>query len=83
MAAPTNGQPSIEGGPQVSYANLLKQPKEPLRKVPIKPISYLHGEPQVIWEQEEVDQMIVRENLEYAVIGKFSYGWPEIQDLRS
>ncbi|WMV47050.1 hypothetical protein MTR67_040435 [Solanum verrucosum] len=26
--------------------------------------------------------MIVNENLEYAVIGKFSYGWPEIQDLR-
>ncbi|WMV18187.1 hypothetical protein MTR67_011572 [Solanum verrucosum] len=26
--------------------------------------------------------MIVNENLEYAVIGKFSYGWPDIQDLR-
>ncbi|WMV25922.1 hypothetical protein MTR67_019307 [Solanum verrucosum] len=26
--------------------------------------------------------MIVNENLEYAVIGKFSYGWPDIQYLR-
>ncbi|WMV08728.1 hypothetical protein MTR67_002113 [Solanum verrucosum] len=26
--------------------------------------------------------MIINENLEYAVIGKFSYGWPEIQELR-
>lgn len=25
--------------------------------------------------------MIVKENLQYAVIGKFSYGWPNIQDL--
>lgn len=26
--------------------------------------------------------MIINENLEYAVIGKFSYRWPEIQELR-
>lgn len=26
--------------------------------------------------------MIVNENIEFAVIGKFSYGWPEIQDLK-
>lgn len=69
MAASASGQPSLEGGPLVSYFNLLKQPKEPSRKVPIKLLSYLHGEPQVIWEQEEVEQIIVNENLEYAVIG--------------
>lgn len=26
--------------------------------------------------------MIINENLEYAVIGKFSYGWPNIHELR-
>ncbi|WMV48459.1 hypothetical protein MTR67_041844 [Solanum verrucosum] len=26
--------------------------------------------------------MIIKENLAYAVVGKFSYGWPNIQDLR-
>ncbi|KAG5611101.1 hypothetical protein H5410_022382 [Solanum commersonii] len=26
--------------------------------------------------------MIVNENLQYAVVGKFSYGWPDIQELR-
>ncbi|WMV52029.1 hypothetical protein MTR67_045414 [Solanum verrucosum] len=26
--------------------------------------------------------MIINENLEYVVVGKFSYGWPDIQDLR-
>lgn len=27
--------------------------------------------------------MITNENLEYVVIGKFSYGWPSIHDLRN
>ncbi|KAG5597386.1 hypothetical protein H5410_038618 [Solanum commersonii] len=26
--------------------------------------------------------MIINEDLQYAVIGKFSYGWPDILDLR-
>ncbi|KAG5611553.1 hypothetical protein H5410_022834 [Solanum commersonii] len=86
MAATASGQPPPEvgllapSGP--SYADSLKQPRAKVKSLPLKPISYLHGEPQVIWEHEEVNQMIINENLEYAVIGKFSYGWPEIQDLR-
>lgn len=34
-------------------------------------VTYLHGKPRVVWEEEEVEQMIVYENLQYAVIGKF------------
>lgn len=60
----------------VSYADSLRQQKAHMKPVPMKPISYLHGEPHVIWEHEEVNQMIVNENLEYAVIEKFSYGLP-------
>ncbi|WMV24108.1 hypothetical protein MTR67_017493 [Solanum verrucosum] len=48
----------------------------------MRSISYLHGEPRIIWEEEEVTQMIYKENLQYAVIGKFSYGMPEIKELR-
>lgn len=48
----------------------------------MKLIAYLHGEPRIIWEEDEVAQMIINESLEYAVIGKFSYGWPDKQDLR-
>ncbi|WMV38471.1 hypothetical protein MTR67_031856 [Solanum verrucosum] len=48
--------------------------------LPLKRISFLHGKPQVIWEQEKVNQ-IINKNLKYAVIGKFSYGWLDIQDL--
>lgn len=80
-----SGQPPTDGGsppPALTYAALLKQPKEPVKSLPIKPIAYLHREPQVIWEQAEVNQMIINENLEYAVIEKSYYGWPEIQELR-
>uniref|UniRef100_M1BH23 Non-LTR retroelement reverse transcriptase n=1 Tax=Solanum tuberosum TaxID=4113 RepID=M1BH23_SOLTU len=84
MAATATGQPppevgQLHGG---TYAEKLKPKTAHIKPIPLKPITYLHGEPQVIWEQDEVEQMIVNENLEYAVVGKFSYGWPEIQDLR-
>lgn len=85
MADLVGGQPSVEWGPlppTISYAAVLKQPKQPAKSVSFKPVTYLHGELQVIWEQAEVDQMIINENLEYAIIDKFSYGWPEIQELR-
>ncbi|KAG5631911.1 hypothetical protein H5410_003628 [Solanum commersonii] len=41
--------------------------KEQLRDQCVQ-IAYLHGEPYIIWEEEEVDQMIINENLQYAVI---------------
>ncbi|KAH0742869.1 hypothetical protein KY290_030862 [Solanum tuberosum] len=87
MAATASGQPSPEVGLPIvpnrpSYAASLGYPKAQIKPLPLKPISYLHGEPQVIWEQEEVNQIIINENLEYAVIEKFSYGWPDIQELR-
>ncbi|KAG5577076.1 hypothetical protein H5410_057210 [Solanum commersonii] len=74
---------SNTGQPQQSFfANTIK-PNKPVHKpIPMKQITYLHGEPRVIREEDEVDQMIVNEDLQYAVIGKFSYGWQEIQDLR-
>lgn len=47
---PPGGSVIEEGGPSgpVSYAALLRQPKAPTKTVSIKPILYLHGEPQVI-----------------------------------
>lgn len=35
-----------------------------------------------MWEQSKVEQMIINENLHYAIIGNFSYGWPDINELR-
>lgn len=71
------GQPST-----TTYVNTIK-PKNPQYKpVQMKQITHLHGEPRIVWEEEEVTQMIINEDLQFAIIGKFSYGWPEIQDLR-
>lgn len=53
MADPVDGQPLVKGGPRpptISYAAVLKQPKEPAKSIPFKPVTYLYGEPQVIWE---------------------------------
>lgn len=36
----------------------------------------------MIWEQDKVDQMIINENLEFVVVGKCSYEWPDIHELR-
>ncbi|KAF3678420.1 hypothetical protein FXO37_04393 [Capsicum annuum] len=79
---PTGIGPSISNPPNITYATFLKPTPSITKSIPPKPISYLHGEPRILWEQEEFDQMIVNEKLQYAVIEKFSYGWPEIQDLR-
>ncbi|KAK4338777.1 hypothetical protein RND71_040239 [Anisodus tanguticus] len=51
--------------------------------IPMKPIVYLHGEPTVRFEKKEVEVMIHQQELNLAVIGKFSHGWPEIGLLRT
>lgn len=59
----------------VQFANVLKPVRLNVKPIPMKLVTYLHGEPIVQWEQKEVDQMIINENLEYAVRRKFTYGW--------
>lgn len=74
----------------MNYANLLK-PKTlnvptrliDLPMIPFKPVTLLHGEPYIKWSEEEVAAMDVVENLQHVVVGKFSYGWPEMDELRS
>jgi len=34
-------------------------------------------------EEEEIAHMILEEDLQYIVIGKFTYGWANMQDLRT
>lgn len=50
--------------------------------IPIKNLSYNNGVPRVTWNEEEIHQMNVIEKLQFAVIGKFSYGWPKLDELR-
>ncbi|KAF3680864.1 hypothetical protein FXO37_03130 [Capsicum annuum] len=66
------------------YADLLKNKLyvHDNNKVPPKPVIMVQGEPIVTWKSSEVKALILQENLQYAVIGKFSYGRPEINALR-
>ncbi|WMV24325.1 hypothetical protein MTR67_017710 [Solanum verrucosum] len=49
----------------------------------MKSVSYTNGIPRIVWTEDEVDRMNTIENLQFAVIGKFSYGWPILEELRS
>ncbi|KAH0714915.1 hypothetical protein KY284_007820 [Solanum tuberosum] len=91
MATASNGWPLLSVGepppipPTTSYLTSLPQdlnkPTNPIT-IPVKEIIVTHGEPSVLWEEEEVNNMILQENLQYAIVGKFSYGWPELDEIR-
>lgn len=57
--------------PLLIYVNVVKLNSSKHTSVLIKQIAYLHGEPRIIWKEEQVEQMIINEDLQYAVIGKF------------
>lgn len=46
-------------------------------------LSYNNGTPRIVWMEEEVNKMNILEDLQYAVIGKISYGWPKLEELRT
>ncbi|KAH0650454.1 hypothetical protein KY284_030366 [Solanum tuberosum] len=50
--------------------------------IAIKPIIFLHGEPTITWTKKEFEKLKVRQNLHYAVVAKFSYGRPDLYELR-
>ncbi|KAG5600133.1 hypothetical protein H5410_031503 [Solanum commersonii] len=73
-------QPLMEAGHR-TYASLFRSTAGEVKWLPLKPISYQHGEPRVIWDQSEIEQMIINEDLQYAVVGKFStLKWDPIFD---
>lgn len=56
--------------------------KRTVEPIPFKRASFLHWQPIFKFTEAEVDRMNVIEGLHYAVLGKLSYGWPELQELR-
>uniref|UniRef100_M1DV65 Uncharacterized protein n=1 Tax=Solanum tuberosum TaxID=4113 RepID=M1DV65_SOLTU len=67
MADTATGQPNPEVGlsipsSKITYAESLKPKATQIKLIPLKPITYLHGEPQVIWEQEEGPDLIKEED---------------------
>lgn len=61
---PTGIGPLTSNPPNITYAIFLKPTPSIKKPILLKPISYFHGKPRILWEQEEVDQMIVNENLQ-------------------
>ncbi|KAH0746831.1 hypothetical protein KY285_008488 [Solanum tuberosum] len=81
--APTDAASSTNRYANIVKANNIILPSTTsIEPIPIKKIYYNNGIPRVTWTEEEVDRMNTIENLQYAVIGKFSYGWPDLEELR-
>lgn len=73
----------------MKYADLIKPSAIKLHSkgvhaetISIKGLSFNNEVPRVTWTEEEVQKMNIMENIQYTVVGKFSYGWPELEDLR-
>ncbi|KAF3679509.1 hypothetical protein FXO38_02715 [Capsicum annuum] len=47
-----------------------------------KRIKEKHGEPSITWNLSKVKSLVVQENLQHAIVGKFSYGKPDVNKLR-
>lgn len=62
--------------------NQMNEKDASVEPIPFKPATFLHGQPFVKFTESEVDRMNIIEGLQYAVLGKFSYGWPDLQELR-
>ncbi|WMV53891.1 hypothetical protein MTR67_047276 [Solanum verrucosum] len=48
----------------------------------MKPVTIVEGIPRIKWTESEVERMNIKQNLEFAIIGKFSHGWPDLEFLR-
>ncbi|KAF3655290.1 hypothetical protein FXO37_16019 [Capsicum annuum] len=69
---------------KTTYANLFKSKPTTVEfeKVPHKPVVIKEEEPNITWKSSEIRNMIMYENLQFVIIGKFSYGKPDITELR-
>ncbi|MCD9561546.1 hypothetical protein HAX54_020713 [Datura stramonium] len=72
MAMAIGDPPPLEEPPKARYVDALNpSPHKATRKGKLevlKTISYVHGEPCLLWEEEEeLDEMIIEEQLQYAI----------------
>ncbi|XP_060185469.1 uncharacterized protein LOC132614939 [Lycium barbarum] len=74
--------------PKMDYRHIL-QPQNPnpmqnvTSKLSVKKVEYRNGVHVLRWTEREVDQMEKLEDFKHAVVGKFSYGWTSLEELRS
>lgn len=79
--------PSDHSSNKENFAAVLKNQEQSsfyktmVDPIPVKKVEYHNGIPRVSWTEKEVERMNIIKNLQYAVIGKFSNEWPELEDL--
>ncbi|KAG5576851.1 hypothetical protein H5410_056985 [Solanum commersonii] len=78
-------QPDYAKEPKVKYADFLKLANKQVIQdsSPLKTVEYINGMPRIFWIEDEMDKMIVIEGLQFVLIGKLSYGWPDLEDSRN
>lgn len=64
---------------KITYANLFKPKicKSNVKRIIPKPVLIIHSEQSITQKSSEITSLIIQENLQYAVIHKFSYGKAE------
>lgn len=50
--------------------------------IAMKSVEYINGIPQITLTKKEVSKMNILEDMQFVIIEKFSYGWPELEELR-
>ncbi|KAG5577357.1 hypothetical protein H5410_057491 [Solanum commersonii] len=66
----------------ISFANSLKQLAQQSHDSLRRDITMVEGIPQIKWTEEEVNRMNQIEELQFAVIGKFTHDWSDLEELR-
>ncbi|KAG5577322.1 hypothetical protein H5410_057456 [Solanum commersonii] len=72
--------PSLPKG--ISFADSLKQLAQQSHDNLRRDITMVEGIPQIKWTEEEVNRMNQIEELQFAVIGKFTHDWSDLEELR-
>ncbi|KAF3667635.1 hypothetical protein FXO38_08480 [Capsicum annuum] len=68
--------------PIENYAMAVTSNIQQSNIIPRKEVLLVEGVPHNKWTEEEVDRMNMIENFQYAVIGKFTYEWLDLKELR-
>ncbi|KAH0633648.1 hypothetical protein KY284_036434 [Solanum tuberosum] len=90
------GQPSMSDFPHLNPNMPITNPSLPMEKlyinsitngthtsvhIALKEVVYVEGVPHIQWTEAEVDTMNKIENLQYEVIGKFTYDVTDLEEL--
>ncbi|KAH0706436.1 hypothetical protein KY285_010944 [Solanum tuberosum] len=65
-----------------SYINSITNDTPTSESIALKEVVYAEGVPRIQWTEAEVDTMNKIENLQYAVVGKFTYDVADLEELR-